>query len=247
VNRPDPIQTAATILRERYDGADSVLLAGSVTRGEETATSDLDLVVLYPALDRSFRESFRYAQWPVEAFVHDRETIEYYFIEKDRASGVGSMMWMVHDGIPVPGPTPLNRRIKTRAKALIEAGPPGWTAAEIDYSRYTITGLLDDLAEPRNTGECRAIVASLYHLVGNHALRTRGLWGATSKTIPRRLSKADAALALRYDDAFAEAFRGHAGPLVVLIDDVLASSGGRLFEGYCAYSDADSRRPPPEV
>ena len=66
----------------RYPDADSLFLAGSITRGEATATSDLDLVVLFPFLERSFRESFVHRGWPVEVFAHDEETIEYYFIER---------------------------------------------------------------------------------------------------------------------------------------------------------------------
>jgi hypothetical protein len=246
VNRRDPHETAAAIFRERYDGADSLLLAGSVTRGEATASSDLDLVVLYPVLERSFRESFIHSGWPVEVFAHDRETIEYYFIEKDLESGVGAMMWMVHDGIPVPGPTELNERVKARAEALLKAGPTPWSAADTDYWRYTITGLLDDLAEPRNAGESRAIVTTLHHLLGNFALRTRGLWGATGKTIPRRLYAADEALALKFDAAFAAAFRGDVAALTAVSDAVLAPAGGRLFEGYSSYSDADWRRVAPD-
>lgn len=247
MNGSDPRETAAAILRERYDGADSLLLAGSVIRGEATATSDLDLVVLYPVLERSFRESFHHSGWPVEVFAHDRETIEYFFIEKDLASGVGAMLWMVHDGIAVPGPTELNERVKARAEALLEAGPKPWSAADTDYWRYTITGLLDDLAEPRNADECRAIVMSLHHLLGNFALRTRGRWGASGKTIPRRLYDADQALALKFDAAFAAAFRGDVAGLVAVSDDVLAPAGGRLFEGYSSYSDADERRIPPDA
>ena len=243
--KPTPLQAATEIFTTRYELADSVLLAGSTTRAEATATSDLDLIVLFPHVDRSFRESFFYQGWPVEVFAHDPETIEYYFVEKDRPSGIGSMMWMVHDGIPVPRSTALNRQIKARAEDLVDAGPPVWSVEETDYSRYTITGLLDDLTDPRNEGEYRAIVASLFHLVGNHYLRTHGLWGATSKTIPRRLAKADAALAVRYDTAFAAAFHGNPTLLFALTDAVLSPGGGRLFEGYSAHSDPGWRRAPP--
>lgn len=104
---PTPLQAAIEIFATRYESADSLLLAGSTTRNEATATSDLDLVVLFRRVDRSFRESFFFQGWPVEVFAHDPETIEYYFVEKDRPSGVGSMMWMVYDGIPVPHPTAL--------------------------------------------------------------------------------------------------------------------------------------------
>jgi hypothetical protein len=245
LTRPDPLEAAREVLEARYRDADSLLLAGSTTRGEATETSDLDLVVLFPFLERSFRESFVHRGWPVEVFAHDAETIEYHFIEKDRASGVGAMLWMVHDGVAVPRETALNRRIKARAAALLAAGPPVWTTDESDYSRYTITGLLDDLRAPRNEAEYRATVAGLIHLLANHYLRARTQWGANSKTIPRRLAKADSALATRFDVAVAAAFRGESVRLFEIADEILARDGGRLFDGYRSVSEAAWRRAPP--
>jgi hypothetical protein len=247
MKRSDPRQTATTVLRERYGEADSLLLAGSVVRGEETATSDLDLVVLYPQIEQSYRESFMHGGWPIETFVHDEHTIEYYFVEKDLVSGIGSMMWMVSDGLPIVGSTALNTRIKSRANRLLDSGPPTWSSDQIDYSRYAITGLLDDLAEPRDKDEYRATVAALYNLVANHFLRSKQHWGATSKTIPRRLTKVDENIARRYGDAFASAFRDNPKPLFLLSDHVLEPSGGRLFEGYAARSDPKLRRNPPSI
>ena len=245
MNRTEPIETAIAMLRDRYAQADSAFVAGSVMRGEATASSDLDIVVLYPRLERSYRESFVRDGWPIETFVHDEETIEYYFIEKDLASGVGAMMWMVHDGVAVPTRTPLNDRIKARANALLDAGPPRQSTADVEYWRYTITGLLDDLAAPRDFNEARAIVASLHHLLANHWLRAHGRWGASGKTIPRRLAAADAGLAQRFDAAFEAAFQGRHAALFAVADELLAPSGGRLFDGYASQSDPAWRRTPP--
>ena len=246
MERTDPKKVAASVLVERYGGADSLLLAGSVVRAEETATSDLDLIVLYPHVEQSYRESFTYAGWPIEAFVHDEYTIEYNFVEQDRASGIGSIMWMVHDGVAIPEPTTLNRRIKLRAQQLLDSGPPTWSVEQIDRSRYTITGLLDDLAAPRNDDEYRATLSTLYPLVANHFLRVNRQWAASAKTIPRRLLKADDDLARRYGQAFAAAFtEGDSKLLFAVVDQVLDGSGGRLFEGYSALTDPDSRRSPP--
>lgn len=242
--RPEPVEAAAEILAQRYASADSVLLAGSTVRGEATSTSDLDLVVLFPTLERSYRESFEHRGWPVEVLAHDTGTLEYYF-EKDRASGVGTLMWMVSDGIAVPGETELNRRVKARAAALLAAGPLALTVEEIDYARYTITGLLDDLSAPRNDAEYRAIVVALFPALANHYLRARGHWGATAKTIPRRLAAADAKLAAKFDTAFGAAFSAEPMRLFAIADEILQRDGGRLFEGYRSVSDINWRRTPP--
>ena len=73
------------IRQQRYAGADVILLAGSVVRGQGTATSDLDLVVLFERLPQAYRESLHADGWPVEAFVHDPDTLRYFFLEHDRA------------------------------------------------------------------------------------------------------------------------------------------------------------------
>src|SRR4051794_27849369 len=119
MNRSDPTATVAEILAQRYPDADSVLLTGSVVRGETTETSDLDLIVLYRHLERSHRESFHHRGWPVEVFAHDPQTIEHFFIESDCKSGIGSMMHMVHDGVAIPRATALNETVKARAALLI--------------------------------------------------------------------------------------------------------------------------------
>jgi hypothetical protein len=55
----------------------------------------------------------------IEAFVHDPATLEYFFVEMDRASGIPSLPQMVMEGIEVPGPTDMSVRLKRRAAALL--------------------------------------------------------------------------------------------------------------------------------
>ena len=98
----DPLVAVREIYKKKYSDSAIVLLAGSVVRGEATKTSDLDLVVVYEQLESAYRESFLWGDWPVEAFVHDIETLRYFFAS-DRVSGVPSLPQMVSDGIPIPG------------------------------------------------------------------------------------------------------------------------------------------------
>jgi len=65
-----------------------LLLAGSIVRGEGTPHSDLDLVVIFDRLPNAYRESFYFGDLPVEAFVHDPETLNYFLFEVDRSSGI---------------------------------------------------------------------------------------------------------------------------------------------------------------
>src|SRR5882724_6275836 len=118
------IGVARAIRSDRYTDASAVFAAGSIVRGEGTAHSDLDLVVVYTELECAYRESFRVDGYPVEAFVHDRETLEYFFFEVDRPSGVPALPQMVVEGVEIPAPNDVSRALKQQAASLIAAGPP---------------------------------------------------------------------------------------------------------------------------
>ena len=99
----DVLNAAHLVFRERYPDAEVAFAAGSLVRGEGTAYSDLYLVVVFPTLPAAYRESFRFQGLPVEVFVHDPETLEYFFVEMDVASGIPTLPWMVMEasvGLP---------------------------------------------------------------------------------------------------------------------------------------------------
>ena len=118
------IGVAKVIAAERYPAAEAVFAAGSIVRGQATPYSDLDLVVVQPRLPAAYRESFKFDGYPVEAFVHDAETLEYFFLDGDRPSGVPSLTQMVLEGIEVPVSTASSERLKQRAADVLAGGPP---------------------------------------------------------------------------------------------------------------------------
>src|SRR3989338_7620278 len=142
---------------EKYPDADVIFLAGSVVRGEGTKTSDLDIVIVHEALPNAYRDSYYYGGWPIEAFVHDPQTLEYFFQKVDAPSGVPSLAAMVSEGIELPLVTALSQRLKDIANGFLQAGPARWSAKEIDSSRYIISDLIEDLREPRSQSEMYAI------------------------------------------------------------------------------------------
>ena len=87
----DPVAVARTLLARRYPSAAVSFLAGSVIRGEHTATSDLDIVVVFDELPNAYRESLICDEWPVEVFVHDAETLRYFSEEVCWRDGVPSL------------------------------------------------------------------------------------------------------------------------------------------------------------
>jgi predicted nucleotidyltransferase len=237
------IQVANEIRGQRYPDCAIVFLAGSLVRGEGTSTSDLDLVVVFDELPSAYRESFRFERWPVEAFVHDPTTLKYFFIERDRPSGVPSLAAMVSEGIEVPKTSVLSESLKDLANEILAGGPPLWSDDDVDQSRYMITSLVDDLRDPRSIGECMASGARLYEAMANHYLRSRGLWAAKDKTIPRKLEEADPQFSAKFISAFSSLFRdGDAAKVTELAEALLEQHGGWLFEGYIARAPKQWRR-----
>lgn len=245
VEREDPIKIATAIHAERYPESEVIFLSGSVIRGEGTATSDLDVVVVFRSLENAYRESFMFGDWPVEAFVHDPETLNYFFCQVDRAAGVPSLPSMVSEGTEIPKASEFSRSIKELARSVLVEGPPRWGESEINNSRYSITDAVDDLFEPRSRAEQIASATVLFGLLANHFLRSRQLWSAKGKTIPRRLREVDPQFAVRFDQAFEDLFgAGNATPVLELTKEVLSPDGGRFFESHTLAAPAGWRQRP---
>jgi hypothetical protein len=228
---------------ERYFDADVILAAGSRFRGEGTATSDLDLVVLYARLPSAHRASFHAHGYPIESFVHDPGTLEYFFAS-DASRGVPSLPRIVAEGVEIPGPTDLSRAAKVRAEAVLAAGPPPLDVAREQRMRYTVSDLIEDARAPRSPAELTAIGVRLYESLADYHLRRLGRWSGMGKGIPRALAAFDPDLAARYAEAFARLF-AHADPaaVIALADTLLAPAGGPLFDGYRADAPATWRTP----
>ncbi len=232
MNLDKALKAASEIQTQRYSNATVVLLAGSVVRREATQHSDLDLVIIYDVLDQARRESFFHDGWPVEAFVHDPKTLEYFFRYVDRLSGVPSLADMVADGFEVSAPNNTATEIKTLSRIVLEEGPPVWTAADRNNSRYAITDMIDDIRSPRSVHELQASLMFLYPAMAEHYFRSRGLWAAKGKSIPRKLVASDPKFAHRFTSAFDTALTtADTSEVIQLSAELLEPDGGFHFDG----------------
>ena len=210
-----------------------IFLAGSLIRGEGTSTSDLDLVVLFEKIPRAYRESFIHDRWPVEAFVHDPQTLEYFFREVDRPSGFPSLPTMVTEVMEIPEVSEFSDSMKRMAATVLDEGPPKWSEKDLSNSRYAITDLIEDLRDPRSTQELHATATLLYSTLANHYFRSRRVWSAKGKAIPRRLNALDIGLAGKFLNSFEKLFsENYTTSVIKLTKEILEPDGGFLFEGH---------------
>jgi Nucleotidyltransferase domain len=240
----DLIKITKQILDDRYPDADVIFLAGSLLRGEGTPYSDLDLVVIFKQLPHAWRESFNFQGYPVEAFVHDPETFNYFTFEHDRPSGHSSLAHMVSEGVEVPGATEISQSLKRIAADLIAGGPPKLSDEDERKLRYTITNQIDDIRQPRSREELVASGAELYGALANYYFRANGLWSAVNKSIPRRLGKTDPELYSRFREGFDQLFAGgQSDKVIALAEEILKPHGGFLFDGYKHEASPAFRKP----
>jgi hypothetical protein len=237
-------KVANKILERKYPNARVIFLAGSIVRGEGTPSSDLDLVVVFDEIPAAYRESFTFQGFPVEAFVHDPETLNHFFHEVDRLSGIPSLAQMVLEGIEVPKASEFSQSLKQLAVLVLELGPPELSDEEVRKLRYNVTSLVDDIRKPRSKDELFASGTELYQALADYYFRTKNLWSAKGKSIPRILNNADADLCLRYCSSFGELFTdGNPAKVIALAEEMLEPNGGFLFDGHRLEAPAHWRKP----
>lgn len=231
-DKTSPFSLAQELLQTRYSGAEVLFFAGSFLRGEATASSDVDLVVVYSKLKHAYRESFFYKGWPVEAFVHDPETLNYFFSEVDAKDGTPALPNMVVEGRPFPESHPLVYQLKSVADRVLTQGPPIYSQDQLQNFKYGISDLLEDLKSPINSFEEKSIVAKLHETLGDFWFRSQGKWSASGKHISRRMKKLDPQFTDQWISAFELAFAGQTQELIQMTEAMLARSGGFNFDGY---------------
>jgi hypothetical protein len=228
-------QTARRLVDERYPQARAAWLGGSVARGTATPTSDLDITVLLPGPPAPLRESLRYAEWPVELFVHTEDSLARY-CEKDRRRRQPSMMRLVGETIVLLDTDGSGAALQASGKAQLLAGPPPLSATDIDLLRYKISDLLDDLIGADSNDARTAVAALLWQDAAALLLTGANYWTGTGKGLLRELATYDTAHGTDYATALPAALRaattGSPAALISAADSILEPYGGRLFAGF---------------
>jgi hypothetical protein len=221
----DPVEDARALVSARFPAALAAFLGGGVLSPRRTATSDLDIVVVLAGPPAPYRESVHWRGWPTETFVNDLDSLELFFA-KDTARRRPSLARMCTEGV-VLADAGVAAQVRARAHAVLAAGPPAITGAELEDRRYGLTDLIDDLAGSTDPGETAVIGWNVWVATAELALIQAGAWLGTAKWLLRELRAADADLADRMVAAI-----GASRQLIDLADEVLDRAGGRRWDGY---------------
>jgi len=231
--RPDPLQTIRKLIKERYSNAKAVFWAGSVSQNQGTSASDLDLIIVFESLPHAYRETFIYDEWPIDAFIHDTDTLRYFFEESRTGNGISGLSYMILHGCEVTDPSAFSENIKTLAQKVLDAGPAVWDKKQIDKERFLITDVLDDIKYPASRDEQIASAARLLKVLGQYYFRSQNKWCASGKSLIRYLQKDNHDLALEFNQSFESLFqKGDTLGIKNLVQKILAPHGGLLWDGF---------------
>ncbi|TCI31993.1 nucleotidyltransferase domain-containing protein [Exiguobacterium sp. SL-10] len=227
----EPIGAAKTFVRTHFSNCQAALLAGSIVRGEATATSDLDIIIFDDTLVSSYRESFIESGWHIELFAHNLTSYRAFF-EQDYRRAIPSLPTMVSEGIILKDSGVITD-IKHEARALLDSGPEAWSDETIEMKRYFLTDALDDLIGCTNRAEGLFIAGTLATLVCEFILRTNRQWIGSSKWTYRAFDRYDAQVAHELTDALERYYQTNdTEALIRFVDETLSPFGGRLFAGF---------------
>lgn len=227
----DPKNTAKRFIEINHPECEGAMLAGSCARGEATATSDLDIIILYEGENRAYRESLLFDGWPVEVFVYTGEAYQNFFAS-DAERGIPSLPRMASEAV-VLKESPAVTKMISEASSIFGAGPLSWNKQKIDHNRYMITNLIDDFLDKEIGGEAYFLANTIVNDLAIFSLRTRQHWIGSGKWMFRELIGMDSTLANQFEQSLKAFYEQHDKQAIVqLADDCLEPFGGRLFEGY---------------
>jgi hypothetical protein len=231
--KKNPLQTIKKLIKERYRGAKAVFWAGSVAQNQGTESSDLDLVLVFESLPHAYREAFLYDGWPIDAFIHDPDTLRYFIGKLERDNGRPSLIQMILNGHEVLGQNDFGKDIKLMAQETLLSGPDEWSQTQIDRERFLLTDILDDIRFPNNRDEQITSAVHLFEPLIQFYFRAQKKWAASGKSLMRCLKMDNPDLALEFNQSFERLFStGDASGIESVIQKILSPYGGLLWDGF---------------
>jgi len=240
MERLEPMEAARLFIDTYFTSCNAAILAGSVVRGQATATSDLDIVIFDEKVVSSYRESMMEFGWPIEIFVHNLATYKDFFL-MDYNLAKPSMQRMVTEGMVLKDDGVL-QAIKQEAEKMLKEGPKEWSEETIRTKRYFITDVLDDFIGSDNKQEVIFIASTLSFLLHEFVLRVNKQWVGTSKWMVRSLRQYDPKFTEEFIEAFDTFYRtGEKEKIIEITEKVLKPYGGKLFAGFSLGKEMNKR------
>jgi len=231
--RHEPLPTIQKLIKERYVEAKAIFWAGSVAVNQGTSESDLDLVIVYESLPNAYREAFVYDCWPIDAFIHDLETLRYFCGKLEASDGKPALIHMILHGQEILAQNSVSMEAKAIAADALANGPDIWTQPQIDKERFFITDILGDIKSPKNKEEQIISAVHLFEPLLQFYFRTQKKWTASGKSLIRLFKQENPELAAEWTAAFEGLVEtGDPSGIESAVAKILAPHGGFLWDGF---------------
>lgn len=238
--RNDPLPTIQKLIKERYVDAKALFWAGSVSEGLGTSASDLDLVIVFEEVANAYREAFVYDGWPIDAFIHDLDTLRYFCGKLEASDGKPALINMILQGQEILAQNSLSIEAKVIAADALANGPDAWNQAQIDKERFLITDILDDIKSPKNKEEQITSAVHLFEPLLQFYFRAATKWTASGKSLMRLLKQENPELAEEWTAAFESLVKtGDSTAVETVVTKILEPYGGYLWDGFRSDAPAD--------
>lgn len=221
----DAVARARAYTAAHHSGAAAAVLGGSIVAGTGTATSDLDIALLYDDPAVNYAETVEFEGTLVETFVHSHAALEEWFA-KERSTRRAVMYDIWAHGIVLVDDGSANA-VQEEARRALAAGPDALESDDLDLLRYAVSSGLDDLRDrPDGGAERYAITVDLFERSSMLLLGVHRAWTGRGKWLIRRLQLVDDPLA----EALVDWAAAGADPpsLVAIVERVLEAAGGYL-------------------
>jgi predicted nucleotidyltransferase len=214
-----------------YPDAAIAIIAGSTARGERTATSDIDLLLIGESLFIDAAQSSAAATYEFEG-----EIIEVFaytpagfreWAQRSLAQNRPVIVHMLVEGVAIREDDTL-ARMREEWGAILDDGPT-LDDAQSAFRRYVITDVLDDLRDAADPFERQVLAFLLFERIAELILLTNRHWTATGKWLPRRLRALDRE---RADALSAPLLEGDIALFAERVEAELDRAGGRVQAGF---------------
>ncbi|QHE51001.1 nucleotidyltransferase domain-containing protein [Pontibacillus sp. HMF3514] len=222
------LHIARDFIETHFPDSRAALLAGSYVRGDDTPSSDLDIVILD---GDTYRKSYIFSDKPIEAFVYSKDSLEFeLFLEKQH--GIPLITRMCAEGVVLKGEEDA-RTLNLQGKQNLMEGPTPLSSNKLDEFRYTISDLLYDLEGSRVEMEDTYSVGELTRKLPEFILRANQEWIGEGKWMFRCLKHFDPNITKDFTKCIQGYYKSNnKDELIRFVDHQLVPFGGRLFKGY---------------
>jgi len=226
----DHSELVERFISTHFPAASIAVIAGSTSRGERTASSDIDLLLigedLFDDAGSSMAATYAFGGEIFEVFAYTGAGFEEW-ARRSIAQHRPVIVHMLVEGMPLRTDEEF-AALRAGWSAILAAGPTV-EAKELEFRRYVITDVLDDLRDAVDPLERQVLAATLFEKTAELMLLTEHRWIGTGKYLPRRLRALGDE---RLEELSAPLLGGDLSRFADAAERELARAGGRMQAGF---------------